>query len=181
MVVPSQPQPSDYFYTANSPALALDTIPFVVEPAVCGVTYSCSVSAGLDICSVSDGFGTESVFDSQTGRYSFVSTDIVRFPPGTYTMQITGTSGLKVDSVSVDIVLVDPCFTVDLDIQPNSFEDREYVLRDPEMAYAWEAADLVSHKTKVDCGPLSVEFFESSDPSTNPRSDIFLDDRSNDP
>ena len=181
LVVPGQPQPSDYYYTADSPALELATIAFVVEPSVCDVTYSCSVSPGLDICIVSDGFGTEGTFDSQTGRYSFVSTDIVTYPPGTYSMQVTGTSGLKVESFTVDIVLVNPCFTVDLDIQPSPFEDREYVLQDPEIEYVWNTADLVSPKTAVDCGPLSVEFFESADPLTNPRSDIFKDDRTNDP
>ena len=181
LVVPGQPQPSDYYYTADSPALELATIAFVVEPSVCDVTYSCSVSPGLDICSVSDGFGTEGIFDSLTGRYSFVSTDIVMYPPGTYTMQITGTSGLKVDTVSIEIVLVNPCLTVDLDIQPNPFGNREYFLKTPEIEYSWKAADLVSPKTAFDCGPLSVEFFQSADPLANLRKDLFFDDRTNDP
>ena len=57
---------------------------------------------------------TNGIFDDVTGEYTFMSNDIVNYPPGTYTMEITGTSGAKFDKFTVDLTLVNPCFTVDL-------------------------------------------------------------------
>ena len=63
-----------------------------------------------------------------------MSFDTVNYPPGTYQMEITGTSGLKSEKFTIDLVLVDPCFTVDLGIQLLPFNDEVYVLRDPASA-----------------------------------------------
>ena len=38
-------------------------------------------------------------------------------------MEITGASGLKLETFTIDLVLVDPCFTVDLGLQPLPFVD----------------------------------------------------------
>ena len=45
------------------------------------------------------------------------------------------------------------------------------------MQQTWQAVNLISPKTKVDCGPISVEFF-NSDAKKSPTSTVlFKDDR----
>ena len=179
---PTQDPVPDYYYTFDQPALTVNTKAFIVDPPVCGVTYSCQIVDGprLDICDFSDG-DTSSFFDPSTGDFRFMSTNIVDFEPGTYKMEITGTSGAKQQSFVVDLVMIDPCFSVDLDVQANPFSDRIYVLRDPEIPLPWRAIDLIKPKTEVDCGPIAVEFFNDDATQSVPRSDLFLDDRSLEP
>ena len=95
-----------------------------MEPSICTVTYSCRILTGprTDICDISDG-QTDGFFDISNGSYSFISIDTVNYPPGNYQMEITGTSGLKSEAFTIDLVLVDPCFTVDLGMQPLLFID----------------------------------------------------------
>ena len=76
-------------------------------------------------------------------------------------MEITGTSGLKKKTFTIDLVLVNPCYTVDLQLQPSPFSDQIYVLRDPEIEMSWQAENLIAPLTTVDCGPISVQFFNS--------------------
>ena len=109
-----------------------------------------------------------------------MSNNIVDYPPGTYTMRVTGTSGAKSDSFTIDLVLVNPCFTVDLGIQTNPFPDSVYVLRDPEIALAWQAVDLIQPATTVDCGSISVEFF-NDDIAKSALAVPFKDDRATTP
>lgn len=93
-------------------------------------------------------------------------------------MEITGTSGAKSDKFMVDLVLIDPCFTVDLGIQttPHPFSDTIYVLRDNPIEMQWKAIDLISPATSVDCGPISVEFFNDISMSAlDP--ELFVDDQ----
>ena len=76
-----------------------------------------------DLCSVNDG-STSGSFDSVSGNYAFSSTDIQNFPPGQYTIKITGTEG----SISAEYVftfsLVDPCPNATLSlINPSPFVD----------------------------------------------------------
>lgn len=113
--MPDQVAPPDYYYTDNLPELVFTTDLFTVEPTVCTVTYSCQILTGprLDLCNVSAG-ATTGFFDTVNGSFTFNSIDMVGFEPGTYQMEVTGTSGLKSDKFTIDIVLVDPCFTVDL-------------------------------------------------------------------
>ena len=76
-------------------------------------------------------------------------------------MEITGKSGKKMQSFKVNLVLVDPCPMVSLGLQPSPFVDATYVLLEPAMQQQWQAAALISPQTKVDCGPISVEFFNN--------------------
>lgn len=178
---PAQTTPPDYYYTDDAPALEFKTSPFTVFPPVCEIEYSCRIISGqrLDLCQVSDG-QTDGFFDPVTGEYFFMSYDTANYKPGTYTMEVTGTSGLKSESFTVELVLVDPCFTVDLGLLPNPFADQRYVLRDPAIELPWRAADdLINPATKVDCGPITVEFFNFDGSALD--SAIFLDDQTNDP
>ena len=58
---------------------------------------------------------------------------MVSFPTGTYVMKITGKSGAKTQSFTTNLVLVDPCPTVNLGLQPSPFSDANYVLVEPAM------------------------------------------------
>ena len=90
-------------------------------------------------------------------------------------------SGAKIDSFSVDLVLIDPCLTVNLGKQPSPFNDATYVLRDPPVQQVWQVFQLINPQTQVDCGPVSVEFFnvDASNSAIDPV--LFADDRSGDP
>ena len=122
--VPVQTAPADYYYTEDSPSLVFATELFPVTPVICTVTYSCAIlTAGLpDICDVQNGL-TDGAFVTETGHFTFKSNDIVNYLPGTYQMEITGDSGAKQGKFTIDLVLVNPCFTVDLDMQANPFVD----------------------------------------------------------
>ena len=180
--MPAQNTPADYYYTEDDPILSFVTQQFTVNPDICQITYSCTILTGGigNICDVADG-QTNGIFDDVTGEYTFMSNDIVNYPPGTYTMEITGTSGAKFDKFTVDLTLVNPCFTVDLRYQPNPFSDHVYVLRDPMIELDWQAVDLINPDTTVDCGHISVEFFNDDAGLTALDPDLFIDDQKGDP
>ena len=87
-------------------------------------------------------------------------------------MQITGTSGLKIKKFTITLVLVDPCFTVDLGMLDNPFSSDVYILRDPQINKPWLSSDMISPKTNVDCGQVTVEFFNNDAGMTALDSDI---------
>ncbi len=120
-----QTNPADYYYTAQNPKMLFNLKPFVVSPPICLFTYSCSVTTGStqDLCAISDG-STHGVFDPITGNYQFYSIDMVKYKPGQYTFEITGTVGTKSASATFVMTLVDPCPTTTLTIiQPDPFAD----------------------------------------------------------
>ena len=98
------------------------------------------------MCSIIDGY-TVGTFDPIKGIYTFKSFDMMNFKPGTYEMQITGNSGAKTASFKINLILVDPCLTVDLNLQPSPFFDATYVLDEPAMQQPWQAANLILPKT----------------------------------
>ena len=58
------------------------------------------------------------------------------------------------------MTLVDPCPTTVLTIiDPDPFEDKTYNLRDPQIDQFWDIDNLITKATLVDCGPITVEFF----------------------
>ena len=77
VVAPEQSDPADYYYTGSSPMLSFSLVPFEVDPSVCAVTYSCRVASGerTDLCVIQDGT-TTATFNTETGAYTFSSTDI---------------------------------------------------------------------------------------------------------
>ena len=52
-------------------------------------------------------------------------------------------------------------------------------MRDPKIDQLWDINNLITKDTLVDCGLLSVEFFNDDGSQTTLDPDIFLDDRSN--
>jgi len=70
VTAPVQTNPAAYLYTAQAPKMQFTMIPFVVEPDICKVTYSCAMTAGprVDLCAKTDG-STHGVFDPITGNY----------------------------------------------------------------------------------------------------------------
>ena len=122
ITVLDQTAPASYLYTANTPELVFETVPFTTYPPECATNtiYSCAITVGsrVDLCSVTEanafGGNTIGAFDQALGRFTFNSVNIVSFVPGPYTLEITGTSGSKSESFTVELLLVDPCDTVDL-------------------------------------------------------------------
>ena len=156
-----------YIYTANAPALAFTMNPFVVDPVICPVTYTCQVLAGsprLDICSIIEG-ATKGTFDSITGNFVFESIDMANFPPGIYQLEITGTVGTKTDKIVVDIELKDPCPNAAISLLPSPISDDTYVLRDLAQPQTWLYNQIFTIDTLVDCGPVSVDFYNAADSS----------------
>lgn len=150
-----------------------------MDPIVCPITYSCVATvapAGIDLCSFTD-TQVSGEFDATDGNYSFNSIDMVTTPPGTYTLQITGSSGAKSESFTVDLVLVDPCFTVNLQLQPSPFTDVSYTLRDDPVSQPWTTEDLISPLTQVNCGPITVELINDLDGSGALEPNLIIDDR----
>lgn len=83
-------------------------------------------------------------------------------------------------SFTIDLVLVNPCFTVDLGLKPSPLVDAIYALGEPAMEQTWRVEDLIAPLTQVDCGPVAVEFFNSG--VLGPlNSALFEDDRTSAP
>jgi hypothetical protein len=130
--VPTQTDPETYYYTGSSPPLVFTLNPFVIDPADCGpLIYSCDVVESSnhnvvtnDLCSVNEG-ATSGTFDSVTGNYRFSSIDMQNFPPGEYTIRITGTEGTLSATYDFTITLVNPCLTATLTLaEPSLFSDQ---------------------------------------------------------
>ena len=157
LTVPVQTAPEPYLYTENQPQLSFTPLAATVDPSICSITYGCQITP-VDLCSVSDG-ATNAQFDTNTGQYTFSSIDMANYVPGTYSMTVTATSGLRTASFTVDLQLVNPCFTVDLMPQASLFSDATYVLGGPSVKQVWQDSQLFDPQTQVDCGPITVEFF----------------------
>ena len=120
-------------YTADNPLLEFTPTGITIDPIICPITYSCAILAGpsrTDLCSIIEG-DTVGAFDPATGAYTFNSIDMANFPADTYQMEITATSGARVESFTVNLVLTDPCPTSTLTLSATPFADETYVLRDP--------------------------------------------------
>ena len=109
-------------------------VPFEVDPSECPVTYTCALESGqADICT-----GVEATFDSQIGDYQFQTTDMVEYPPGTYSLLITGTVGSRSDSFIMTVKFVDPCPSTLLTLITSPIiDDYTYTLRDLDYAQTW--------------------------------------------
>ena len=171
---------ADYIYTGGSPKVIFTMNPFVPDPPVCTVTYSCSMVASsprTDLCQLIDG-STIGAFNTLTGDYSFQSTDLANYPKGLYQFEITGTVGTKSDKIVVDLNLSDPCSTAAIILEPSPLQDVTHVLRDPAQSQSWLFSALFKIDTQVDCGLISVEFFNAADINSSLDVSLF-DDQQN--
>ena len=155
----SQMELEPYSYKGVSPNVEFIMNPFDVVPSMCLVTYTCEMiqsspvdeqltdndlpfdfrllgdyfsPVNFDICSVKDEY-TEADFSAMTGNYIFWSQDMTTYPPGTYSVKITGRSGEKSDFIVLEIVLVDPCLTAVIELETSPFSDQKYMLTDPQI------------------------------------------------
>ena len=175
-----QSNPPEYFYEEpTNPSLQWSVSPPYSTDYTCPIVYSCMVTmspTGVDICSIIAGVSSAQ-FDP-SGTYVFTSYDMVTYPPGDYTFEITGTVGTKSATSTFVMTLVDPCLTTALSIiDPDPFTDQTYILRDPQIDLLWDINNLITKETLVDCGPLSVEFYNDDAGQTSLDPDILLDDR----
>ena len=126
LISTAQTNPDPYVYKSQErPAVHLKFAQFTVNPdaSVCPITYSCTVISGprSDICQITDN-ETISTFDTASGNYSFISLDMINFPPGDYIFEITGRVGAKTATATFTMTIVDPCLTTALTInKPKSF------------------------------------------------------------
>lgn len=183
-LVTSYPQtdPADYFYkTTAVPDLTWSLGPVFTTDYTCTIVYSCAVAsspASVDICNLIDAT-INAVFDPLGVTYVVSTADMVTYPPGDYTFEITGTVGSNSNSATFVATFVDPCPTTTLTInEPDPFSDQTYILRNAQIDQFWVIGSLIAQESHVDCGALTVEFFTddagvigSLDP------DLFLDDR----
>jgi hypothetical protein len=108
------------FYFKMSPPVI---IPSFCEPPV----YTCAVTAGVrtDLCIITDK-DTFGVFDSATGNYSFRTFNLIDYPEGVYTFEITAVIGpdplfpTKTVAITFDMTLVNPCLTQKLTWSPTA-------------------------------------------------------------
>ena len=84
---------------------------------------------------------------------------------GSFDFQFTGTVGDKSLTFIRTIVFIDPCLTASVSLQTSPFSDYEYILRADAKTFEWEYADILTIDTQVDCGAISVDFFNSEDES----------------
>lgn len=140
---------------------------YVVAPHgdFCMCTYSCTVQSGPAVghfpnCEFTDG-DNSGTLSTSTGLWTFISLKPLdpSYPPGDYTIRITGTAGTNNDVTAFNdftVTFVDPCPT-SLSIS-NPFSDETYTLRDTPMQQSF-AAGLTSSSTQADCGTLSYKFY----------------------
>lgn len=139
----------------------------VVMPEECKqeAVFSCKYDGGpytgeLDPCSMSQ-FGTENVFDPETGTFFFDTTDPTLFPQGVYYFTNTVTIGDLTYEVPFQLKIDDPCPTTPLTIEKNPFAESApylYVLRDGAIEIPFDASELGSKMTEAYCGAPTVEF-----------------------
>ena len=101
--------------------------PPVIIPSFCGPpVYTCAMTAGArtDLCSITDD-DTYGVFET-TGNYSFRTFNLVDYPEGVYTFEITASIGrdpllpTKTVAVTFNMTLVNPCPTHRLTWSPTA-------------------------------------------------------------
>ena len=175
-----QTSPPEYSYSVSG--MQFNLTPFVVDPSACAPTYSCTVTSGdrTDLCSVQDG-STVAEFNAVTGDYTFNSSDMQNYKPGSYTFEITGTAGSKSAIATFTMTLVDPCPTTALFLDESVFTDSTYSLRDADLIQEWNISSMLISEARVDCGQVSFEFFNDDETNSALNGDLFLDNRAVEP
>ena len=116
-----------YFYTKGGLSFSVES--FVVDPAVCDVTYEC-ISASCQFEAVQQ--------FTKTGDLVFETTDLIGYPPGEIEFTIRGTVGTLVpisQLTTITITLVNPCNTVTTSSKTQfPIEDMRYELGRPQIA-----------------------------------------------
>ena len=144
----AQDPPSDWDYSGTLSWTL--TTPFTVNPGFCDVTYSCATTSGptgfADLCIA----GT---YNSETGSFSFTTSDKATYPPGLYEITITGTVGDTSDSTTFTFEIIDPCPTANLSLDTLPFPaNTDYTLRDAQKNLLWSETSLLLKDTLVSCG-----------------------------
>jgi hypothetical protein len=164
----------NYFYTGDQRRVQFDANMYYL-PRACEdqFSYSCSVSSGprTDICNIilgTEGPGTEASFDTETGKYSLSTTDIVGVPPGVYVFDITGTLGTKSHTTQYTVELKNPCLTSRPKFRQSPFSDKTLNLRDEDLEQAFSIDQVGYRDIAADCGPIKVEFAHKNGDALDP-------------
>ena len=102
--------PAPYLYTGDSEPLLWKLNPWSVLPTECYslIEFTCENTEGPE------GFNSiclGGTFDSTNGDFSFVSKEIRDYPPGDYTIVITGKIGDNTVTYGINVTIQDPCPT----------------------------------------------------------------------
>ena len=71
----------------------------------------------------------------------------------------------------------DPCAFAAITLEPSPLNDATHVLRDSAQSQSWLMSELFKIATEVDCGPISVEFYNAADINSSLDVTIFDDQR----
>ena len=132
-----------------------------IEPAGCvpEISFICENPSGpvgfSDLCA-------GGLFDDKSGAFTFSTSDKATYPPGVYTIIITGVVGSGSDTLTLLVTFVDPCPTTPLTLTPGFPALTAYGLGDPQQAFDWNF-DSLTKETLVDCGTPIFTFFYSDD------------------
>ena len=102
---------------------------------------------------------------------------MANYPAGVYGLLITGTVGTKFDSFVLSITLVDPCSTAQITLLDSPIVDDTYSLRDVDQSQPWDYANVLTIDTQVDCGLISVDFFNEDGSDSALDTSLFSDVR----
>ena len=84
---------------------------------------------------------------------------MANFPPGTYRFKIVGEVGEQSDFTLFDMVILDICGTLKLELTPQYFSNQVYKLGDDQMKQEFTTSTMVSYQEGAVCGDIIVEFF----------------------
>ena len=114
-----------------------------------------------DLCTGFDDDDTSPTFLD----FSFTTIDKTAFPPGDYTITITGTVGSQSETNVYTVTFVDPCPTATVTFASNPFAaSTSYALKDPDVmvttggfdeVLTWDDTDLLNIDVLVDCGAIT--------------------------
>lgn len=165
-VTPSaQTDPDFYFYRASSPVTFTFVEP-VMQPDFCFIpTFSCAMAASsprTDLCDVVDG-DSVGKFDLTTLTYSFTSVDVVGFPEGVYTFEITTVFGSLSNVDTIVMRLVNPCNLSELAVV-RPLKDQVYTFFQPAPTLFTYDVQKIAQPTGVEanCGNYLIEFTDAT-------------------
>lgn len=118
--------------------------------------------ASFDLCQ-------DGSFDTSSGEWSFETSDKVAYPPGVYTMQLTGSieeNSSVQTSINFQVKLVDPCVSAQVSMLFAPFEDQVMFYFDDQITFYYEI--LAEQDTSFDCGAYAIDFADADGQPLDP-------------
>ena len=131
IVAPEQINPPAYLYD-RKPFSFTPYPPFESVPPGCDITYTCLGTDSLDVrCFIP----LVTTFDEIDGTWTFQTSDMEKYPVGTYKVTLQGTTGInsfKTATAPFELTLENPCQSAELLLKAKQpLKDIKGMLRDP--------------------------------------------------